>query len=117
MIKLKELTNRRYEDKKPIAFDYRLEVGKDELQRPVTTLFQFQRLDPENNTWMLKTQFGRTAQADTQCYYIGIEVPKNDVPLELICAIGLHYFRQVLQSEIQLRSNIDFSIGEAIEGM
>lgn len=117
MIALKQLINRQYEGKKPVEFEYRLDLGKDENSKPITTSFVFQRASVESNVWMMKTQFNRTANSDTQCYYIGFEMPRDNLPLELICATGLRYFKLQMQQEIQFRSNIDFSIGAVTEGM
>lgn len=117
MIKLKDLKNREYKDKECVAFQYDLDLGKDDRAQQVSLVFQFERASTEKQLWLLTTRIARTEAADTQCYYIGYEMPRKDLPLELICATGLKYFQLQMQSEMQLRTNVDFSIGSVTEGM
>lgn len=116
-IKLKELVDRKYEDKEPMEFRYNLDLGKDDRAQEMYLQFHFQRAAKDSNVWMLTTKIARVEAADSQCYYIGYEMPRSGLPLELICATGLRYFKLQMQSEIQLRTNIDFSIGAVTEGM
>ena len=115
MIKLKELENRRYEDKDCTAFTYNMTVNKD-----LTIEYRFHRsLDSEvlKRTWIAQVIFPRTEQADSQIYYIGFQLPKDDLPLTLVCATGLRYFQMCMKAEVQKKSNIDFVIGEITRGM
>lgn len=117
MIKLKDLINRQYKEKQPLAFDYELDLGKDDQAQPMVMQFHFTRSGTEDKVWMMEVKLPRTAVADSQCYYIGYEMPRSGLPLELICATGLRYFKLQMQQEVQLRTNIDFSIGSVTEGM
>ena len=115
MIELKELENRRYEGKDCTAFTYNMTVDKN-----LTVEYRFRRsLDSEilKRTWIAQVVFPRTGQADSQMYYIGFELPKDDWPLTLVCATGLRYFQMCMKAEIQKKSNIDFTIGEVTRGM
>lgn len=117
MIKLKDLKNREYKDKECVAFQYDLDLGKDDRAQEMYLQFHFQRTAKDSNVWILTTKIARVEVADSQCYYIGYEMPRSGLPLELICATGLRYFKLQMQNEIQLRTNIDFSIGTVTEGM
>ena len=44
-------------------------------------------------------------------------MPKDNLPLELICATGLKYFQLYLKEEIQAKSNLDFELGDILTGM
>ena len=115
MIELKELENRRYEGKDCTAFTYNMTVDKD-----LSVEYRFYRsLDSEvlKRTWIAQVIFPRTEQADSQMYYIGFELPKDNLPLTLVCATGLRYFQMCMKAEVQKKSNIDFTIGEITRGM
>ncbi len=115
MIELKDLENRRYEDKDCTAFTYILTVEKD-----FKIEYRFYRsLDSDvlKRTWIAQVVLPRTESSDSQVYYIGFELPKNNLPLPTICATGLKYFQMCMKSEIQKKSNIDFTIGEIVGDM
>lgn len=44
-------------------------------------------------------------------------VPKDNMSLEMVCAIGLNLFQNQLKQQIQSYANLDFDIGENIRGM
>lgn len=115
MIELRDLDNRKYEGKECRAFTYILTVDKDfEVE------YRFYRsLDSAvlKRTWIAQVIFPRTEQSDSQVYYIGFELPKDDLPLTLVCATGLKYFQMCMKSEIQKKTSIDFTIGEITRGM
>lgn len=113
MIDLKQLECRRYKENQCISFQYALDLGKE--VKPL--VFRFSRVDQGERFWTLETQIHKTAFSDTQCYQIDFDVPRNDLPLTLICAIGLRYFKIHMQMETQYRANVDFTIGEVTEGM
>jgi len=116
MITLQQLTNRRYDGKDPVHFEYTLVSGDTETD-PVEMLFAFSREDKDSNVWTMETRFGRTAVADAQFYLIRFEMPKRNLPLELICATGLQYFKVQIQYEVQTRSMLLFDMSNVLEGM
>lgn len=115
MIEIKELDNRVYVKKQCTAFTYRMTVDED-----LCVEYRFYRsLDSDvlKRTWIAQVIFPRTEQADSQMYYIGFELPNDNLPLVTICATGLRYFQMCMKSEVQKKSNIDFTIGEVTRGM
>lgn len=117
MIKSNELVNRKYDGKNPVGFDYWLDIGTDEKVQPIRICVTFIQMQDIKTSWLLKTQFERTGIADTQCYYINYDMPREHLPLELICATGLRYLMMQMQDEIQTRSNVIFAISTTTEGM
>ena len=118
MIDLKELKHRDYNGgKQCVGFQYTLDLGQDDPPM----FFRFIRGDQlhganqgdgnAQKVWQMETAIGG------QHYYITFEIPRVDIPLTLICAIGLRYFKMQMQSEVQYRVNIDFTIGNVTEDM
>ena len=61
--------------------------------------------------------FDRTRDKDTEVYNFNYIMPRSNLPLELIAATGLKYFQLYIKEEIQLKSNLDFELGEILKGM
>ena len=114
MIRLKDLQNRVYSGKQCIRFEVLIQTENNKFH-----LAQFIKLVRENgpNEWHMRIIFSRTRDKDSEVYNFGYIMPKDDVSLELIAATGLRYFQLYLKEEIQMKSNIDFVIGEIISGM
>ena len=115
MIELKELKNRFYVDGIPMAWDYYLdvEIGNEVFQirymykKVDEMLYEVKCIIPSNPT---------DNRVDT--VYTGVFHPfKSDMPITLITAIGLSCIQNMLKEEIQLKSCVDFSIGDVIRGM
>ena len=66
-IKLKELVDRKYEDKEPMEFRYNLDLGKDDRAQEMYLQFHFQRAAKDSNVGMLDLKFDTTEAADSQC--------------------------------------------------
>ena len=113
MITLKELINRAYnESKECIEFEYSLKDKDDELFNA-----EFRRSKESPLVWNMRVIFDRTINSDSQVYNFVYELPKTGMDLVMICAIGLKYFQMYIKEEVQLKSNIDFSIGDITNGM
>lgn len=112
MLKLKDLDNRVYSDKKCIRFECAIKDEKDE-----TILIARYDKGKEENEWHMSIVLDRTRDADSQVYNFFYIMPKSGLPLELIAATGLKYFQLYLKEEIQNKTNIDFVLGELLRGM
>lgn len=111
MLKLKDLENRVYRCRNCVRFECTIPVDEDKI-----LLATFSRMKNPSE-WNMQVIFDRTRDKDSEVYNFGYIMPKDNLPLELIAATGLKYFQLYLKEEIQMKSNLDFSIGRIIEGM
>lgn len=112
MLKLKDLTNRQYVEKQCKAFEYELKSEKG--ARIMVAKFE---VGTNENEWSMQIVLDRTRDADSQVYKFDYVMPRANLPLELIAATGLRFFQLYLKEEVQSKINIDFSLGEKLEGM
>lgn len=115
-IKLKDLVNRAYVGRQCTAFDYVLNIPND-TEEFKYVIVRFTRAQTKETQWNMQVVIPRNRDSDSQVYNFGYIMPKNNLPLELICATGLKYFQLRLKSEIQYKSNLDFVIGDVTNGM
>lgn len=111
MIKQKELINRVNVNNACLGFDYMLKL------EDITLRCIFEREEDKLNTWKFFTLFERTDDTDGQIYNFSYTMPKCNMDLTMVAAIGLRYFQLRLKEEVQIKSNIDFGIGETIKGI
>ena len=112
MIKFKDLQNKIYEGKECIRFEHEIKVDEK-----CKILAMFKRKNSGLTEWNMQIIFSRTRDKDSEVYNFGYVMPRSDLPLELIAATGLRYFQLYLKEEIQMKSNLDFEIGNIISGM
>ena len=111
MIKQKDLVNRMNINGICVDFDYILEIDKSRVR------FRFTRNKDNPLIWNMMVVMNRTRDADSQVYNFGYQLPKANMDLTMIAAIGLKYFQLYLKEEVQLKSNLDFMLGEITNGM
>ena len=115
-VELKELYNRSYIDKSCVAFDYQCldleDVNKQELFEA-----RFRRSATDNKVWTMYVVLLRNKVADAQVYSVEYQLPKADMSLTMICAIGLKYFQLQLKDEIQRKVEMDIMIGRLTSEM
>ena len=111
MIKQKDLVNRMNINGICVDFDYILEIDKSRVR------FRFTRNNDNPLIWNMMVVMNRTRDADSQVYNFGYQLPKANMDLTMIAAIGLKYFQLYLKEEVQLKSNLDFMLGEITNGM
>lgn len=112
MIRLKDLQNRVYSGKNCMRFTYEFNIDQDR-----TVVARFQRSSNDMNIWKMGIVLDRTRDKDSEVYCFEYALPKTDVNLELVAAIGLKYFQLHIKEEVQLKSNMDFILGEIVEGV
>ena len=112
MIRLKDLQNRCYSGKNCIRFEYELNVDQN-----MTVRARFSKTSGYDNTWTMNVVLDRTRDKDSEVYNFMYTLPKDNAPLELIAAIGLKYFQLHIKEEVQMKSNMDFVLGDIIEGV
>lgn len=118
MLSLKDLVNRVYRDKKCIAFDYEMIIADaDNLFLRAMFTKQIPSGESDSKVWRMQIIIPRTRDCDSQVYNFVYEMPKLDVPLELIAGTGLRFFQLYLKEEVQTKSLLDFEIGELLKGM
>lgn len=115
MIELKELKNRMYVDGKPIAWDYFLDVELNEGTYQIRFMFE----QVEDDLYQVKTIIPSSpvdSRVDT--VYTGVFKPyKNNMSMQTITAIGISCIQGMIKEEVQLKSCVDFCIGDALRGM
>lgn len=122
MLKLKDLQNRVYSGKECIRFECEIPYKKNYT---LTARFERMKSIPEDTThatysgagWTLQIIISRTRDKDTEVYNFGYIMPRNGLPLELIAATGLKYFQLYIKEEVQAKSNLDFELGNILQGM
>lgn len=115
MIRLKDLQNRVYSGKQCVRFDVAIPASDNKF-----VLAQFTRAQYEgaaDNEWNMRLVLNRTRDKDSEVYNFGYIMPKSNLPLELIAATGLKYLQLYIKEEVQMKSNMDFAIGEITSGM
>lgn len=115
MITPKDLVNRVYSGRHCIRFEINMDVSNDRTQ--IAQFHRTMREGYENSVWCMRVILDRTRDKDTEVYTFEYVMPRENLPLELIAATGLKYFQLTLKDEIQVKSNMEFAIGEIIQGM
>ena len=111
MIKQSDLVNRMNIDGMCVDFDYVLTIEETRIR------FRFNRHTSQPNVWTMMVVLRKTRDADSQVYNFSYQLPKPNMDLTMVAAIGLKYFQLYLKEEVQLKSNLDFTLGEITNGM
>lgn len=111
MIKQSDLVNRMNINGVCVDFDYILNIDDSRIR------CRFTRDNKQLYVWNMMVVINRTRDADSQVYNFSYQLPKVNMDLTMVASIGLKYFQLYLKEEIQLKSNIDFTIGEITNGM
>lgn len=111
MLKQSDLVNRININGICVDFDYILNIDDSRIR------FRFVRNKNQLLVWNMMVVLKRTRDADSQVYNFSYQLPKSSMDLTMVAAIGLRYFQLYLKEEIQLKSNIDFTLGEVTNGM
>lgn len=111
MIKLKDLQNRVYRGKSCIKFEYDIIIEEKHM------FARYTRDLANPTTWNMQIVFDRTKDKDSEIYNFGYVMPRDGLPLEIIAAVGFKYFQLYLKEEIQTKSNLEFEIGNILQGM
>ena len=112
MLKLKDLKNRVYNGRECIRFECNIMMDKDSKQE-IEAVFKKVAL----TEWRLQILIDGTRDKDTEVYNFRYIMPKSNLPLELIAATGLKYFQLYIKEEVQAKSNLDFELGNILQGM
>jgi hypothetical protein len=111
MIKQSDLMNRANINGMCVDFDYYIQVDENRIR------CRFTRDKRAPSIWNMMVVLKRTRDADSQVYNFSYQIPKQNMDLTMITAIGLKYFQMYLKEEVQLKSSLDFAIGEITSGM
>lgn len=112
MIRLKDLQNRVYSGKCCMRFEYEFDVSKEK-----TVCATFKRISEDTNMWKMSILLDRTRDKDSEVYNFMYSLPKENVTLELVAAVGLRYFQLHIKEEVQMKSDMDFLIGKIVDGV
>lgn len=113
MITLRDL-RKTYEGRLCVSFEY--DIVLDE-ENKITAKFHKRKYKDFYTQWVMQIVIDRTKDKDSEIYNFAYVMPKENLPLELIAATGLKYYQLHLKEEIQLKSNLDFALGEITNGM
>lgn len=109
MITAKDVILREYKDKECVAFAILLKTDKKHFAA------RYEKID--DKTWgFMITLVDYAKYAAPQVYAFKYSVPKNNMPLEMIAAIGLSYWQDGVMEEVQLKNELVFKIGEMVNG-
>lgn len=112
MLKLKDLKNRVYNGRECVRFECNIMMDKDSKQE-IEAVFKKVAL----TEWRMQILIDGTRDKDTEVYNFSYIMPRSNLPLELIAATGLKYFQLYIKEEVQLKSNLDFELGNILQGM
>ena len=115
MITPKEIVNRIYDARQPVGFDYFL--SNDEPSAFGTDILQFHFEKLAGLTWRVSLVMAPTLQDTRRLYESIFELPKQNLPLEMVCATGLVCIKYQMANMVQGCSLLDFMLGEQIKGM
>lgn len=111
MLEPKMLKLREMEGKQCIAFVYDLLI--DEQQYYARCYFR--KLD--SNTWQLEVWEHSTSSKSNTIYCWYYTMPKDNMPLTTVCAFGLKRLQMQFAQEVQIKSQLDFTIGNVVQGV
>ena len=112
MLKLKDLKNRVYNGRECVRFECNIMMDKDSKQE-IEAVFKKVAL----TEWRMQILIDGTRDKDTEVYNFRYIMPRSNLPLELIAATGLKYFQLYIKEEVQAKSNLDFELGNILQGM
>lgn len=104
-----EIINRKNDPVTKVCFGFEYELLVDNGNDKTIFPIRFTRLG--DKTWSVEMVFNK------QVYTIMYDVPKNGLDLTLIAAFGLRNLQYEIEQEIQMKSIIDFTIGDSIKEM
>lgn len=114
MLIFNDLKNRVYSGKQCTRFEYTIKLDNENKNSIVA---RFERKLTNPTEWNMQIIFDRTRDKDSEVYNFGYIMPRDGLPLELIAATGLKYFQLHIKEEIQAKSNLDFELGNILQGM
>ena len=114
MLSLKDLQQRVYSGKTCVRFEYAIMVDKELLYAKFEKQLKEDSMPGE---WNMQVILSRTRDKDSEVYNFGYIMPREGLPLELIAATGLKYFQLYIKKEVQMKSNLDFELGNILQGM
>lgn len=117
MLRLKDLTQRKYTGRVCTYFEVQVRTGEAAPGKPQSITARFAKQEQNANQWQMQVVLQRTRDKDHDVYQFDYVMPKADVPLELIAATGLKYFQLYLKDEIEGKQLLDFCLGDVLEGM
>lgn len=109
MITAKDIVLREYKDKECIAFTVLIKLDEKHFAVRYENIY--------DNTWgFITTLTDYAKHAAPQVYAFKYTVPKSNMPLEMIAAIGLSYWQDSVMEEVQLKNELAFKINEMVNG-
>ena len=119
MIERKRLIHREYDDdgKTCIGFQY---ILPDEKGKPTESRFIFKKHENELNeiSWRIQAFIPDSFSANlNSVIQFSFAIPKETLPLETICGIGLTLLQNQIKEQVQVLSKLDFDIGEIVKGV
>lgn len=114
MIKQSDLVNRMNIDGVCVDFDYIINI---EDLRIRCRFSRNNNADYELPTWLLIVLLKRDGVKDSEVYNFSYQVPKANMDLTMVAAIGIKYFQMYIKKEIESKTGLDFVLGDITNGM
>lgn len=108
MINFKDLKHKEYVGDECIGFVYDLPYGEEKM-----SCF-FRRAENNDKLWQIEVWECTTGNKSDVIYRWIYKMPKSNMSLLMICAFGLMRMQEQMKKEVQLKSELDFVIGDMI---
>lgn len=110
-LELKELTNRVYEGKDPVSFEYRI----SDSDGKALGIFHWERIGNERE-WSCILFIRANQNVETRVYSVLYSLPNkshiSSIPLTLVANVGMKLVQGFLKESIREEMAIDFIVGE-----
>lgn len=118
MINLNEITNRKYEGKEPISFEYVLKNLDGQNGTPQELRIWFEKVNPiEYNIPNNPPTYRVFTIINSVVYEKIFAMPKRNMELIMVVATGLNLLRLTIQEEIAYKEMVSYSIADIIKDM
>lgn len=124
MITIKNIKNVEYDDEKePKSFELMIDCSEDvdredEEHKQLRLIYTKMKSTASNIIWKVETDITDFTPSSTAHHYkILYGIPSKRVSLVTTAGMGLYNLQEVIKSEIQYKTMLDFNIGEMLAGM
>ena len=111
LLKLKDLKNRRYEDKLPVYFEYDV---VDDTGREKKNLLTCRFRSINDQQWQVQAVLSRTAFMDSIVINFAFELPKANMALSYVASVGLKLLQGALTDNIEREQMIEFTLSDIL---
>ena len=108
-ITINSLRNKKSNGNQVIYFEYMVMNNEEEL------IFRYNRID--EHTWRVELVTRPHEEMPYRLFSEVYQIPNTNVPLTVVCGIGLLAIKEVLSIEVQYYSTLQFTLLNEVERM